>query len=146
MFIELPFLPIICVSVSKTSDGIHNSYIQGAGDDEESWAMGLTPKLFWENKDFLFGQSYIGIEERLQTILSKNEGILDTLDLTQNGIFQNENSKFIFIGETGLVIGSRSKEFNLENLKHFSLIINCSEIQVKGIPEFIQYFHIPIKV
>lgn len=25
-------------------------YIPGAGDDEESWAKGLTPELFWQHK------------------------------------------------------------------------------------------------
>lgn len=24
-------------------------YVPGAGDDEESWAVGLTPRLFWAN-------------------------------------------------------------------------------------------------
>ena len=26
------------------------SYIPGAGDDEESWAQGLTPALFWKHQ------------------------------------------------------------------------------------------------
>ena len=25
------------------------SYVPGAGDDEESWARGLTPALFWQH-------------------------------------------------------------------------------------------------
>ena len=29
------------------------SYIQGAGDDEEHWAKGLTPALFWRHRDDL---------------------------------------------------------------------------------------------
>lgn len=36
------FTPIILVSVSKTEEGTNEkgfSYIQGAGDDEESWAQ-----------------------------------------------------------------------------------------------------------
>ena len=26
------------------------SYVPGAGDDEESWAKGLTPALFWQHQ------------------------------------------------------------------------------------------------
>lgn len=51
------FTPIILVSASSQSGIIQNrttsefswNYIPGAGDDEESWARGLTPNLFWKN-------------------------------------------------------------------------------------------------
>lgn len=51
------FTPIILVSASAT-DGIIQQrsisefswhYISGAGDDEESWARGLSPNLFWKH-------------------------------------------------------------------------------------------------
>ncbi|KLO10882.1 initiator tRNA phosphoribosyl transferase [Schizopora paradoxa] len=51
------FHPIICLSVSKVvQDGLQRreagySYVQGAGDDHESWSLGLTPSLFWECRD-----------------------------------------------------------------------------------------------
>jgi tRNA A64-2'-O-ribosylphosphate transferase len=59
----LPFTPIVCVSASAPLCGhgqrqSHSSgagsgtgfvYVPGAGDDEESWARGLTPLLFWAN-------------------------------------------------------------------------------------------------
>lgn len=50
------FTPIILVSASassgvvqqhRTSSEFSWNYIAGAGDDEESWARGLTPNLFW---------------------------------------------------------------------------------------------------
>ena len=31
-------------------------YVPGAGDDEESWAKGLTPEIFWQNKEVLFSR------------------------------------------------------------------------------------------
>ncbi|KAL8209336.1 hypothetical protein R6Q57_006068 [Mikania cordata] len=51
------FTPIILISASassdiyrqKTSSEFSWNYIAGAGDDEESWARGLTPILFWNN-------------------------------------------------------------------------------------------------
>ncbi|PBP15960.1 hypothetical protein BUE80_DR013306 [Diplocarpon rosae] len=51
------FHPVICCTVSRRVPGGEMSeggYIQGAGDDTENWAHGLTPLLFWGNKDTLF--------------------------------------------------------------------------------------------
>ncbi|KAL8137021.1 hypothetical protein V2J09_003022 [Rumex salicifolius] len=52
------FTPVILVSSSSSNGGVYQqrtssefswSYIPGAGDDEETWARGLTPALFWKN-------------------------------------------------------------------------------------------------
>lgn len=51
------FTPIILVTASsssgtvqpKTTSEFSWNYIAGAGDDEESWARGLSPSLFWKN-------------------------------------------------------------------------------------------------
>ncbi|KAI7726724.1 hypothetical protein M8C21_002260 [Ambrosia artemisiifolia] len=51
------FTPIILISASASNDIYRQkkssefswNYIAGAGDDEESWARGLTPLLFWNN-------------------------------------------------------------------------------------------------
>ncbi|KAI9929931.1 hypothetical protein MW887_011741 [Aspergillus wentii] len=47
---------VLC-SASKRVHGAEMSeggYIQGAGDDSEGWAHGLTPPVFWANKSTLF--------------------------------------------------------------------------------------------
>ncbi|KAI9036475.1 initiator tRNA phosphoribosyl transferase family protein [Aspergillus affinis] len=47
---------VLC-SASKRVHGAEISeggYIQGAGDDSESWAYGLTPPVFWANKPIIF--------------------------------------------------------------------------------------------
>lgn len=50
---------IVCVCASVPVDTEHRStytYVQGAGDDEETWSLGLTPQMFWANKtDILSG-------------------------------------------------------------------------------------------
>ena len=33
------------------------TYVQGAGDDHESWAMGLTPDVFWAHRTYLLDSS-----------------------------------------------------------------------------------------
>lgn len=51
------FTPVILVSASSSSGVIQQGttsefswhYIPGAGDDEESWARGLSPHLFWKH-------------------------------------------------------------------------------------------------
>lgn len=51
------FTPIILVSASasgynfqhRTTSQFSWNYIPGAGDDEESWARGLSPELFWKH-------------------------------------------------------------------------------------------------
>jgi len=54
---DTQFYPIICLSASKVvQDGLDRreagyTYVQGAGDDHESWSLGLTPSLFWRFKD-----------------------------------------------------------------------------------------------
>ncbi|KAJ5099504.1 hypothetical protein N7532_006505 [Penicillium argentinense] len=48
-------LLVLC-SASRRVQGAEISeggYIQGAGDDSEGWAHGLTPSVFWENQDIL---------------------------------------------------------------------------------------------
>lgn len=49
------YRPVICCTSSKRMTGGemsgHTGYIQGAGDDTENWAHGLTPPVFWEHAD-----------------------------------------------------------------------------------------------
>ncbi|KAI0023589.1 initiator tRNA phosphoribosyl transferase [Xylariomycetidae sp. FL0641] len=50
------FHPIVCCTSSRRVLGGEMSeggYIQGAGDDTENWALGLTPPVFWINIDLL---------------------------------------------------------------------------------------------
>ncbi len=50
------FHPVICCTVSRRVVGgevSEGGYIQGAGDDTENWAHGLTPPVYWENRGIL---------------------------------------------------------------------------------------------
>ncbi|KAL9090130.1 MAG: hypothetical protein Q9165_005410 [Trypethelium subeluteriae] len=53
-------------------------YIQGAGDDSENWAHGLTPALLWEHKDALLSTS----EDDLPSIITNltSQGRTSTSD------------------------------------------------------------------
>ncbi|CAO2649330.1 Nn.00g067150.m01.CDS01 [Neocucurbitaria sp. VM-36] len=70
-------LIVLCTASRRVrgAEGSENGYIQGAADDHEAWAQGLTPTLFWNNKDVLMKakeEEAPGIIERL--IAEKEEG------------------------------------------------------------------------
>ena len=44
-------------SSESPEDSLGRAYVQGAGDDAESWACGLTPEMFWSNKQRLLSAS-----------------------------------------------------------------------------------------
>jgi tRNA A64-2'-O-ribosylphosphate transferase len=53
---DLPYHRLVLCSASRRvlgSEVSEGGYIQGAGDDSESWSYGLTAPLFWAHKDML---------------------------------------------------------------------------------------------
>ena len=55
--VDSPCHKIILCSASRRVKGAEMSeggYIQGAGDDNESWSQDMTPQIFWAHKDMLF--------------------------------------------------------------------------------------------
>ncbi|KAL6875421.1 tRNA A64-2'-O-ribosylphosphate transferase [Trichoderma longibrachiatum] len=54
------YRPVICCTASRRvvgSEVDEGGYIQGAADDTENWAMGLTPDVFWANTQTLLSAS-----------------------------------------------------------------------------------------
>ncbi|ESZ95300.1 hypothetical protein SBOR_4327 [Sclerotinia borealis F-4128] len=65
------FHPVICCTVSRRVPGGEASeggYIQGAGDDTENWAHGLTPDIFWANQQTLIETSEESLPELIKTL------------------------------------------------------------------------------
>ncbi|SPQ21853.1 df02779a-0ee4-4ba3-a5b5-37bde53e383f [Thermothielavioides terrestris] len=56
---ELDCLPVVCCTASRrvagpgAEIGEGGGYVQGAADDTENWALGLTPDVFWRHRDVL---------------------------------------------------------------------------------------------
>ncbi|KAE8670800.1 cytochrome b5-like [Hibiscus syriacus] len=74
------FTPIILVS-SSSSNGVTQhrmtsefswNYIPGAGDDEESWARGLSPKLFWNHAYDLISSGPDSCNQKVADIVEKD--------------------------------------------------------------------------
>ncbi|EGO00765.1 hypothetical protein SERLA73DRAFT_51306, partial [Serpula lacrymans var. lacrymans S7.3] len=70
------YIPVICLSASKQIfDGMERrahafTYIQGSGDDHELWGMGLTPDLFWQNREKILNESREGLPVLVRSIVS----------------------------------------------------------------------------
>ena len=75
-----PFTPIILVSASspngfpqhRSSCEFSWHYIPGAGDDEESWARGLSPGLFWKHSLELIGSGPDLCNQKVSELVEKD--------------------------------------------------------------------------
>lgn len=74
------FTPIILVSASfstgvvqqRTTTEFSWNYISGAGDDEESWARGLSPNLFWNHAHDLMSSGPDVCNQKVAEIVEKD--------------------------------------------------------------------------
>jgi tRNA A64-2'-O-ribosylphosphate transferase len=86
-------------------------YIQGAADDSEAWALGLTPDIFWQNKDMLLGAGEENLSELIGELARQYQqqlpdGLATLIKPTSN----------IYIGKKGETRGDIS----------FDLLIDCN--------------------
>ncbi|TEY46940.1 hypothetical protein BOTCAL_0310g00080 [Botryotinia calthae] len=68
------FHPVVCCTVSRRVSGgeiSEGGYIQGAGDDTENWAHGLTPNIFWSNQKILFETSEEDLPGLIETLINQ---------------------------------------------------------------------------
>lgn len=66
------FHPVICCTVSRRVAGgevSEGGYIQGAGDDTENWAHGLTPPVFWANKQRLLNTAESELHDLIEELM-----------------------------------------------------------------------------
>lgn len=68
------FRPVVCCTSSRRiTDGEmsgHSGYVQGAGDDTENWALGLTPPVFWDNTEQLLSTPEADLPELIRTLVA----------------------------------------------------------------------------
>jgi len=101
---DCDFFPVICVSVSRvtSTDSPHQSnnndlsqfdytYIQGSGDDHETWSMGLTPRLFWQNKEYIFSLRKAGCEAAVKQVVEKSKARAKNLMIMGDHSASNDN-------------------------------------------------------
>jgi hypothetical protein len=152
--------PLVLVSTAHVSLVDDTQYIQGAGDDEESWAMGLTPALFWDHHDHILEYASQDIvEERIREVVAryKQRRTQALAELTTGG--EGTAQQLHWIGQTGIAVADDvhtlvRPEVNLlvdafephkprTNLptpmarleqvwKQFGLVINCADANPQG--------------
>eukprot|EP01126_Amoeba_proteus_P061892 TRINITY_DN8350_c0_g1_i6.p1 TRINITY_DN8350_c0_g1~~TRINITY_DN8350_c0_g1_i6.p1 ORF type:complete len:410 (-),score=85.79 TRINITY_DN8350_c0_g1_i6:125-1354(-) len=83
------FCPIICISASRIQGDCDTDYLQGAGDDEESWSMGLTYKQFWGNVDEIL-DSGPSVEEVITKVIQRSKESNNTMVLTTTPLLNTE--------------------------------------------------------
>lgn len=69
--------PIVLCSASRRVNGAESSeggYIQGAADDHEAWARGLTPTIFWKNKDKLLNTNEENLPSLITALINQERG------------------------------------------------------------------------
>ena len=96
-------------------------YIQGAGDDSESWAHGLTPQLFWQHRELLLNETAEeDLPETIARLIADNAAlpskknprrINPTSTLYIGSIFAENRDKFDVVVDCGAPIEERSKFF-----------------------------------
>ena len=69
------FRPVICCTASRRVVGATEAdtqgYIQGAGDDTENWAHGLTAELFWQSDDSLSTMAEAELPALIERLISE---------------------------------------------------------------------------
>ncbi len=70
------YRPVICCTASRRvvgSEMEEGGYIQGAGDDTENWAYGLTPPVFWDNVDVLLEAAEAELPELIKQLVEEDQ-------------------------------------------------------------------------
>jgi tRNA A64-2'-O-ribosylphosphate transferase len=106
------FHPVVLCTASRRvrgAEGSEGGYIQGAADDQEAWAHGLTPELFWAHKDKLTRTN----EEDLPSLIA---------ELVQEEKERAPDAVPLLVQPTANLYVSRMRNVDLEN---FDVVVTC---------------------
>ncbi|KAI9119357.1 hypothetical protein K1719_010032 [Acacia pycnantha] len=147
------FTPIILVSASSSTGISQNrttsefswSYIPGAGDGEESWAMGLSPNLFWNNVYDIIHSGPDVCNQKVADIVEKRRVYCSYRGENAPQITvksSDEDSTISWIGSTNLSVGTSHCAAEVPDA---DCILNCDHESISGPPRREEaYLHLPI--
>ncbi|KAM5489083.1 tRNA A64-2'-O-ribosylphosphate transferase [Microsporum audouinii] len=98
-----------CVRGAEMSEG---GYIQGAGDDSEGWAHGLTPPLFWKYKAELMAAGESALPDLIKQLIEKERNS------------PSANRRYLVKPTNNIYIGKRGGTG--DELSPFDLVIDCA--------------------
>ncbi|PNY27737.1 Uncharacterized protein TCAP_02326 [Tolypocladium capitatum] len=70
------YRPVVCCTASRRvvgSEVDERGYVQGAGDDTENWACGLTPAVFWAHVDELLAAPEADLPDLISQLVLQHE-------------------------------------------------------------------------
>ncbi|KAI7904851.1 tRNA A64-2'-O-ribosylphosphate transferase [Cokeromyces recurvatus] len=138
---DIDFCPVICLSASEAVEAGYQLragylYVQGSGDDQEAWAMGLTPNMLWKHRDEILTSS------------GECEGNVKNIVLLYKSkkLEEETNEKnYAFIKPTTLAIGNSAKCNKPPHCwEVFDYVINCSNSEEEVPIENDHYLYLPI--
>ncbi|RVW38329.1 Uncharacterized protein C3F10.06c [Vitis vinifera] len=172
------FTPMILVSASSSTGIFQNrttsefswKYIPGAGDDEESWARGLSPKVFWNHASELINSGPDLCNQKVATIVENDrvyrahrgqntpQVTVKLSKLASTGRLSEQEPPLYFdisnmnsahedciiswLGSTNLAVGIAQFGTNVPKV---DCILNCHpELVSACLPNAIAYLHLPI--
>ncbi|GAB5590671.1 tRNA A64-2'-O-ribosylphosphate transferase [Umbelopsis nana] len=126
---DSPFLPVICLSASQFVEGGSQArngymYVQGSGDDEEAWSMGLTAPMFWRHHEELLSSDAATCEQLAPQIASSNK------DFSEQDAAKTQS--YSYVGTSKIAIGSWKSSEPPLCWDHFDIVVNCTD---QDIPE-----------
>ncbi|EGF97856.1 uncharacterized protein MELLADRAFT_84197 [Melampsora larici-populina 98AG31] len=114
------YYPVVCVSASKivtdtstTYRPAGYTYVQGAGDDHESWSGGLTPTTFWKHSTKILSASRHDIPNLLREIFAEQELQKQTSTASQQRFNIQETGLNISLADGMTTLGSQTSLGNL---------------------------------
>lgn len=108
-------LIILCTASSRSSpsSALGSAYVQGAGDDSESWALGLDAATFWAHRDYLLSTSEDNLPEVIAKIVAESRARRET------------RAAMLVRPTSNLWIGSNATAE--QEYEDFDMVVSCSE-------------------
>ncbi|KAJ3192591.1 hypothetical protein HK101_006274 [Irineochytrium annulatum] len=131
---RLPFHPLFLVSASRpVPDGLDRrpggfTYVQGSADDHETWAMGITPGLWWSWREML---TACATAEECEEVV---RGLVGR-DLPAPKVSPGRGTPFDWIGDTRIAIGTRAAGAPPACWETFDAVLNCGCEEHAGMRE-----------
>jgi len=121
------FNPIVCCTASRrvdAADAADAAYVQGAGDDSESWARGLTPALFWANYQALLETEG---DEELALLMER------LVRTTRSRSYASDGATLIK-PTTGVHVGALD-DIQAAGMEKYDCVVACSDTALEGLDE-----------
>ncbi|KAK7398988.1 hypothetical protein VNO78_10163 [Psophocarpus tetragonolobus] len=147
------FTPVILLSASASSSDCapHHtttsqfswSYIPGAGDDEETWAKGLSPSLFWKHAyDLINSPPHLCNRMVADIVESTRLTVQPLLSHHLPLASQTQTFSISFLASTNLAL---SPSHLAADAAHVDCILNCDQRSISArLPSDDLYLHLPM--